>query len=144
MLASGRACVPETRTSVRGGRGSVCHRHHSAGLQSLAKASDVLGVLRAARTTRYPYGHHFLALNLDLRADDRALDLPDAPRRPIEHAIGPRRARIATTCDRCLPALSASQPCEAEFFAVLGHVELLIRWRSWDAQVPVGVEGGGD
>jgi hypothetical protein len=34
---------------------------------------------------------------------------------------------------------TSRQPGEAEFFVVLGHVELLVRWRSWNGSVPIRV-----
>jgi hypothetical protein len=69
---------------------------------------------------------------------------PICPRRPVQHAVGPRLARIRATGHRDLPVRSAGHPAEAHFLAVLGHVELLIRRRPCNCLVPLRVKSCGD
>lgn len=70
--------------------------------------------------------------------------MPDAPQWPVQHSVGPRCTRVTAAGHGDLPIMSASQPGEAQFFTVPGHVELLVRRRPRDGLVPSGVQGGGE
>ena len=47
-----------------------------------------------ADAARHPDGHHFLAFDLDVRADDRGIARARSAWRPVQHAVGPRLARV--------------------------------------------------
>ncbi len=63
----------------------------------------LLSVLRAPQATRHPDRHHLLAFDLDVEADDRAPQVPDAPRWPVQHAVRASQAKLSS-----LPSLATS------------------------------------
>src|SRR5262245_10956261 len=61
-----------------------------AGWWCLPQTRDVLSVFGPPGAARHPFVPLFLALDLDRQADDRAPQWADAPRGPIQHAVGPQ------------------------------------------------------